>query len=187
MHGPPASYTGDLYKEPKLPTLPIIDVLDTVALEFSPRRARKWRELRDEALRMWSLIDSFTFVVKEDRASKYPAYDPTITNEYERLTAPMLPGVVRLMKTPRLLGKRVQAFAIWADPGPWAAFKLGKNFWYFSTPTRRKHLIRHELGHALFGLRDRYALPDPADRTGVMATDLEPDQHDIESLREYYE
>lgn len=182
MHGPPSSYAAQ-YGVPQYPNLPEITVLDTVAPTLGRLKRRRWRTIRGEALAKWERA-GFTFRVKEDDPAKYPAYDPTIPDEYTRLTQPCVYGVARLMKTPQALEGKVEAFAVGSSLGSWAAYKMGARFW-MAALFRKRYLLAHEFGHCL-GLRDRYGLPNPADRTGVMASDSDPDDHDLQSLRDFW-
>ena len=182
MHGPPATYSGDLYPPTVWPSLPRLDVLDTVALELGERRRKKWRALRDEVLQDWARV-GFSFVVKEDREAKYPTYDASIEPEHERLMVPMVPGYIRLMRTKTLLGGSVPAFAVFAHPGAWAAFKMGRAYWLRSGFWRR-FVLPHEFGHCL-GLQHR----PPEHATSCMSAAYQSatsDIHDRDSLREYW-
>ena len=175
MHGPPASYTGNLYGPVEWPQT--IPVLDTVIMTLGLRNRRRWRKLREEALGKWSGA-GFTFDVSTGDPVDYPTFDPEEPDEHTRLMAPIVPGVLRLMDLVGLPAWDLYGGALYAHPGAWAAIDMSI-FWNLSADTRRYAMV-HEIGHC-FGLAHRQNVEGTA-----MWRGLDPDAHDLDSLRSYY-
>jgi len=197
MHGP-ASDLGGSFKAPTWPRLPRISVLDTVAPVLGPIRRTMWRLQRDAALDRWE-TSGLVFGVVEGDPDRYPKFDPDYTDEITHLTGLMVHPFLRLMAMPHFYGSvyseeteswigGVQAAATWmpgGDPGSLMAVKLGKAFWLMN-PYNRAYIMTHEIGHAL-GLNHR---PQFEDNKSVMSgsgrISINPDAHDIDSLKTYY-
>ena len=175
MHGPPASYTGDLYQ----PTHwgQTVQVLDTVVPTLGRRNRRRWRVLRTEALAKWAPA-GFTFVVVSGDPANYPKFPVDEPDEYLRLTAPLISGVLRIMDLQGLQAWDLYGGALYANGGAWAALDMSR-FWTLGADTRRYAMV-HELGHC-FGLAHRQNVEGTC-----MWRGLEPDAHDLDSLRNYY-
>jgi len=186
MHGP-RSTEGGSYKAPTWPDLPRIKVLDTIALGLGPLRRKLWRGLRDAALARWTQA-GLTFKVLERLARDYPPFDVLIEDETERLSRPMVQPFLRLAQMSALYGGSIEAVATWlpgTDPASLVGIKMGLKFWTVDA-FRRKFILTHEVGHAL-GLNHRPQNEiNRSVMNGKVGAYLTPDDHDLQSLRDYY-
>jgi hypothetical protein len=183
MHGP-CSTTGGSLKCPEWPTLPSVPILDTVWPVLGAKRRVIWARQRGVMLTKWQGC-GLKFPVTVDTPDKYPVLDPDTMGLAEGLAEAMVPGYLRLMMAPAKLGRSVEAFGDWRNGGGLAAFKLGPAYWN-QNPWNRAYMLTHEVGHAL-GLNHR---PFNDDNDSVMNGDARvstnPDAHDLDSLRGYY-
>jgi hypothetical protein len=167
MHGPgPDTNTNPYGWEPTFK--PPFRVVDGVAKSLGLLRRAIWRRGRDRALGMWQL----PFNVEVGPAVYASPGDP----------GACIPGVIHLVRQSgddrshggwdNYCGGGVAYIGLWKN---WY-----KPLWYSSGLV---FAVCHEVGHCL-GLAHRYT---PPDNHGVMAGDLKPDDHDITSLKEYYQ
>lgn len=186
MHGPPPSWAGGVPQT--WPSLPRIAVIDTVALGLKPRRAKKWRALRDWALAEWTQAGLLFSPVTEADAALFPELDLNATDA--QLEEVIVDRHIRLMTMAGPFGGRIPAVGAWmpnTDPGAFAAFFMGTAWWLSYSLFTRRRMVVHEIGHAL-GLNHRADV-----RTSVMYSVMDvgstvnvPDIHDLESLMDYY-
>jgi hypothetical protein len=162
-------------------------VLDTVALELKPRRAKQWRGLRDGALGHWAAA-GLMFTIVEDQAAEYPVFDPNDLRDAQ-LEEMMVQPYLRLMRMSAPYAGSIPAIGTWmpaTDPAAFAAFYLGASFW-LTLARIRKYRVTHEIGHCLglnhttVGSSVMYVSP-----TGFWSGNTEPDVHDIDSMKAYY-
>jgi hypothetical protein len=186
VHGP-ASTLGGSFKAPTWPQLPTVQVLDTVVHVLGRDRAALWRRYRDRALSLWEQ-SGLLFVVHEDDPRAYPKLDLNDPDEDHRLTSAMVQPFLRLMSMPALYGGSIEAVATWyaqTDPAALAAFKMGRVFWANNADSRH-FKIAHEIGHCL-GLNHQPQAPAVRSVMWAGHDGNAPDDHDLESLRAYYE
>ena len=212
MHGPYPTATppSSSLPAPTWPALPRITVLDTVAPSYRLRKRKQWRATRNRILELWAQAH-LVFEVIEDRAENYECGGPDNPyywhwvweddengnhvgghmegDEDKYLQSVIVPGVLRLMDLNFLYpDAAVGGMGFWypeTDPGSIAMVPMDDYFFPHS-PWERVRVLCHEVGHAL-GLKHR--TEEPA--VDTVMNDFEtfsnkPDQHDIGSLRRYY-
>jgi hypothetical protein len=176
MHGP-----GWPAWEPTW-TFPIA-VLDTVAMSLRPRRAEKWRKARTSGLAMW-LPSGVSFKVIERTPHGYPQLEARMS-EPGYIDTMLVADHLRIMRA--YPGATHDGFAWWVWPpkpnGAAAFIVVSQRFW-LRTAAKRAQLIGHEVGHCL-GLEHRPAGWGTIS-AGIMGTGVRPDEHDLDSLRDYY-
>jgi hypothetical protein len=180
MHGPgPKTGTNVLGWEPDY-TLPV-HIIDNIAPTLGPLRKPIWRKARREALDFWREAD-LSFVVAEMFASEFAphdVYDGTVPMQFYCRS-----DSIRLIRQ-EITGADMAWWTPLGDPhtgqdvvGGGAAFfhitkYWWKSYWY---PTLRS-LIAHEVGHTLGFWHQN---------DGIMGGAYRPDQHELDSLREFY-
>jgi hypothetical protein len=159
-----------------------IPVLDTIAMSLRPRKAAQWRKARDAGLAQWEPA-GVSFHVVEETPHGYPKAEAAGMSQPGYIDSLLVPGFLRLMRA--YPSASHEGFAWW-HPTPNAAaafFQISTAFW-LRTAGKRTYLVCHEVGHCL-GLSHR-----PAgwgkESAGIMGTGVRPDDHDIDSLKEWY-
>lgn len=185
MHGPYPPPGDPIDKSPTWPNLPRITVLDTIATTLGPKRRDRWRRRRAAALDRWT-ASGLRFTVTEDEPEPYPVLDPMGGDA--TLPVAMVSPFLRLMSIPSLYGGSIPAVATWfpeTDPAALAAFYLA-DFWTHSKQIQAFRLT-HEVGHCL-GLNHRLNALSVMGITasGYWMGTVQPDTHDLDSLRLFY-
>jgi hypothetical protein len=156
-----------------------IDVIDDVLATIDPLRIgkrRRWRRARDKGLAMWEPA-GLTFTVTEGPGAYHSYFDPAHALD-TYLTPLLVPGVIRIVRDKTPPGGR-EDYAIWTTTASVCAIDLEKAVTdpIYELP----RIVCHEIGHCLGLVHGTRGTP-----AGVMEGGLEPNAHDLDSLRSYY-
>ena len=185
MHEPGwQNTTGGYVYAPTWPQHGLVEIYDGVYGTLSSGRQAKWWETVKYALQQWSACGlNFRFSAFDDDPIRM---SPDTDQDF--ISATVHPYATFARMTHKYGGVILGAGGWWPAPngteqGSIAAFYIGATFWALGRWNQR-FIVTHEIGHAL-GLKHNTSQYSVMYGKGWVRN--EPDQHDIDALRWYYQ